>query len=687
MIPCIAFTDVSNNNQSATNSCKRFRYDNTSGYPGSTKPSGLTNLLGRLAEVETDYGSLITDEWFSYTPRGEVSDVYQSSPHSGGYYHVTAQYWANSALKQLSGISGLPTITYGVDGEGRPYTTSASSGQNPVTNTVFNAASLPTSITYGSSDADSYTYDPNTNRITQYQFTVNGQSLTGALTWNADHTLASQNITDPFDSSDQQNCSYTHDDLSRLASVNCGSIFSQTFSYDAFGNISKSGTYQFQPTYNAATNRYASIPGATVSYDADGNILTDGSHTYTWDVYGKSVSADSVNLTYDALGRMVEQNRSGSYTQIVYSPGGAKLALMNGQTLTKGLISLPGGGQAVYNSSGLLYYGHSDHIGSIKLGSTSSRTVSFVLAYAPFGETYATSGTTDPAFTGQRQDTVAGLFDFPARQYGTQGRWPNPDPSGLASVGLPDPQTLNRYAYVRNNPLALVDPNGLCGDEKEDDSTDCPPSPPPAASPLQPDPTSGGDAQNSGGNLPTNTELIGPSGNSFYLDPNGDFNYSVTVTASLSDEPTVQTPDSSVGNTLLEDCGGCILGQMANQPESMAILNSASDWVTAATIYEAVGVSSAIGAGLVASLETVDVAVGAGSPIHVAVGSGGEWISGMGEFGNMEMMSSNAWVRGFSWFQFSVPVVNSEAVMATEGATVSTCVSGACQAIWNGWVH
>jgi hypothetical protein len=313
----------------------------------------MTNAKGRLAEAYTCTllplcFSKPTDKGFSYTVRGEVSDIYESTPHSSGYYHVSAQYWANSSLKQLSGIPSLPTITYAPDGEGRLYTVSASSGQNPVTNTVFNAASLPTSITYGSGDSDSYTYDTNTNRLTQYKFTVNGTaSLIGALTWNADHTLASQNITDPFDSADQQNCSYTHDDLSRLASVNCGSIFSQTFSYDAFGNISKSGTYQFQPTYNSATNQFSSIPGFTVSYDANGNVLSDGSHTYTWDATGKSLSVDGVNLTFDALGRMVEQNRSGTYTQFVYSPGGAKVAIMNGQALTKGLIGLLGGGQAV----------------------------------------------------------------------------------------------------------------------------------------------------------------------------------------------------------------------------------------------------------------------------------------------------------------------------------------------------
>src|SRR5439155_22487221 len=139
-----------------------------------------------------------------------------------------------------------------------------------------------------------------------------------------------------------------------------------------------------QPTVNAAMNLYAIIPGGTGSCGTNGNILSDGSHTYAWDAAEKSVTVDGVGLTYDALGRMVEQNRSGSYTEIVYSPTGAKLALMNGQTLTKGLVGLPGGGQAVYNSSGLLYYGHSDHLGSMKFGSTPSRTMYFDMAYAPF---------------------------------------------------------------------------------------------------------------------------------------------------------------------------------------------------------------------------------------------------------------------------------------------------------------
>lgn len=44
----------------------------------------------------------------------------------------------------------------------------------------------------------------------------------------------------------------------------------------------------------------------------------------------------------------------------------------------------------------------------------------------------------------------------------SQGRWISPDPAGLGAVNPGSPQTWNRYAYVGNNPLALIDPLGLC---------------------------------------------------------------------------------------------------------------------------------------------------------------------------------------------------------------------------------
>ena len=265
-------------------------------------------------------------------------------------------------------------------------------------------------------------------------------------------------------SANTQNCSYGYDDFTRLTSANCGAAAAQTFSYSAdgsgaFGNITKSGSpYSFTPTYSSATNRMTNINGFTPTYDTNGNVLNDNSHTYAWDSQGRPATIDSVNVTYDALGRMVEQNRSGVYTQFVYAPTGQKIQIMNGQAPTKDMVALPGGGLTVYTSG--QYYYHSDHPGSYRFASTSTRTMYFDLAYAPFGETYANSGSTEPAFTGQRQDTVAGLYDFPAREYSTQGRWASPDPAGLAAVNPSNPQSWNRYAYVLNNPLVFKDPTG-----------------------------------------------------------------------------------------------------------------------------------------------------------------------------------------------------------------------------------
>jgi RHS repeat-associated protein len=56
-----------------------------------------------------------------------------------------------------------------------------------------------------------------------------------------------------------------------------------------------------------------------------------------------------------------------------------------------------------------------------------------------------------------------GLYDFLARELPpTQSRWISPDPAGLAAVDPSDPQTWNRYAYVRNAPMTESDPLGLC---------------------------------------------------------------------------------------------------------------------------------------------------------------------------------------------------------------------------------
>ena len=114
---------------------------------------------------------------------------------------------------------------------------------------------------------------------------------------------------------------------------------------------------------------------------------------------------------------------------------------MNGQTLSKAYIPLPAGEVAAYNSSGLNNYHHMDWLGNFRLSSSTTRTVLYDAAYAPFGVTYAQTGTGTAAFTGMTSDTAATVYDFPAREYGYQGRWPSPDPAGMAAVDPTNPQS------------------------------------------------------------------------------------------------------------------------------------------------------------------------------------------------------------------------------------------------------
>jgi RHS repeat-associated protein len=205
------------------------------------------------------------------------------------------------------------------------------------------------------------------------------------------------------------------------------------------------------------------VPG--FSYDANGDVTNDAANTYAYNVEGRPMTVNGYGQIFDAFDRLVESQNAGGYTSIVHSPDGYKLALMNGSSVVKYMAPLAAGMQAVYTANtpaGVAYWRHADWLGSSRLASTAGQTVYYDGAYAPFGESYAETGTTDRSFTGQTQDTTPGLYDFLYRQQSSaQGRWLVPDPAGLAAVDLTNPQSWNRYAYVMNNPLSGRDPLGL----------------------------------------------------------------------------------------------------------------------------------------------------------------------------------------------------------------------------------
>ncbi|MEW5958848.1 MAG: RHS repeat-associated core domain-containing protein [Chloroflexota bacterium] len=121
------------------------------------------------------------------------------------------------------------------------------------------------------------------------------------------------------------------------------------------------------------------------------------------------------------------------------------------------------GGQRIAMRQGdEVYYLHGDHLGPVSLTTDSDGEVVSEGRYLPYGEDRWTDGSTptDFGFTAQRAERGFGLMDYNARYYSPYlGRFVSPD----SMVPEPfNPQLLNRYSYVRNNPVRLADPTGHC---------------------------------------------------------------------------------------------------------------------------------------------------------------------------------------------------------------------------------
>lgn len=114
---------------------------------------------------------------------------------------------------------------------------------------------------------------------------------------------------------------------------------------------------------------------------------------------------------------------------------------------------------AAYKEGASLAYIHQDHLTGTSVTTDASGSVLGTIKYKPFGETRSISGPL-PAqkFTGQRFDNDVGLYYYGARYYDPDlGRFTAADSLILQ---FNNPQDLNRYSYVNNNPLKYIDPSG-----------------------------------------------------------------------------------------------------------------------------------------------------------------------------------------------------------------------------------
>jgi len=117
-----------------------------------------------------------------------------------------------------------------------------------------------------------------------------------------------------------------------------------------------------------------------------------------------------------------------------------------------------------------LFY-HDDHLGTSRMITEGFGYPIWQGAFLPFGQEYNPQITTNHyKFTGKERDGESGSLTsgsdyFGARYYSsTMGRWMSPDwaedPEPVPYADMNDPQSLNLYSYIRDNPLNGRDLDG-----------------------------------------------------------------------------------------------------------------------------------------------------------------------------------------------------------------------------------
>jgi len=254
--------------------------------------------------------------------------------------------------------------------------------------------------------------------------------------------------------------------------------WAESYTYDAWGNLlsdqpnpSTQSAYTgctAEATFSTTANAKNQI--ALLTYDAAGNVITS---------CGMYMAAPAT-CTYDAENHLTQFSWSGGSNTYTYD-GDGKRVMKSG---SPGTIYWYGAGSAVQietdlsnnNQAGYAYFNgqralrllpsnevgfyFTDHLGNTRY--FQSLAGDNVSDFYPFGgeRVYSTGTTTHYKFTGKERDSESGLDNFDFRYFSSSlGRFMKPDDTD-PEEHLGNPQGLNLYSYVQNNPTNATDPDG-----------------------------------------------------------------------------------------------------------------------------------------------------------------------------------------------------------------------------------
>ncbi len=480
---------------------KHFVYD--AGVPGglvSNSGPGAKGQLTGTATVDAN-NSVINAGGIAYDIMGRVNQTadcptgWCSNPALTGYraynYDLASQLTYEAYSTQPNGGGGY-SVAYGYNVAGQ--LTSFIDGQNSAVGApnIYSATAStmqpggPQFITYGNNTTAWRQYD-NMNRLTgQWVCGLPGgyNCPNGSHYFYGYSTVRSGSmLTAEVDTVNGDWSQYSYDSVGNLSSAhNWYGNASNGFAagYDRYGNRwgesvthTANGTGPNQSlSFNTTKNQ---INSAGFVYDAAGNLISDGAHSYQYDAENNLLQIDNGNTAtfyYTAQNRRDAVVNSAGVFRFGFDANGRRSTQWDNNSASVNQTQYYAAGEAVAFWSavdGNINFEYHDWIGTARMRTDLNGNPATAASFSslPFGEPNATGGADldSTHFAGLDQNgsfsaSSLGLHHATFREYNsTLGRWMSPDPY-TGSYDLRNPQSLNRYSYVLNNPLTNFDHSG-----------------------------------------------------------------------------------------------------------------------------------------------------------------------------------------------------------------------------------
>ena len=399
----------------------------------------------RLISVTQPNGDTV-----SYTYDGHGNRLSMTYPNGKTAEYV---YDGMDRLISVKGVDGV-TTTYEYDALGRR--TKTVGGKETTEYTYDEVGDLIAQTTTGSYDlALEYTYDLS-GRMTGESRTEKGKTVESA---------------------------YTYDPLGQLTGFTRSDGITEGYTYDAAGNMltkTQSGV-QTEYTYNAANQLTKSVTGGNTTaytYDPNGNLTAKqtatGTTRYTYNALNllQSYTGEdgySETYTYNAdclLSSVTTPEATTSLTWDILNGDGVVLSETTGKTTTnytyglERISALTGSNRTeyVYDARGSVAAEVSYNNAWYTFGGTLGWKTITSKSYTPFGEQIGEK-TSGFGYNGEYCNAVTGQIYLRARFYEPEmNRFSQKD---ILRGDAADPVSLNRYAYVRNDPVNFIDPSGM----------------------------------------------------------------------------------------------------------------------------------------------------------------------------------------------------------------------------------